>query len=160
MNDSPASVCRMLVIGYGNTLRSDDGAGTWVVEAVAKMNLPGVRTLSCPVLGPELAEPVSEAERVVFVDAAMDTRKVELRRVAAADSSQLMAHTAEPATVLALARDVFGYVPRAWLVTLPVENMGVGETLSSITQRAVRTAARKISYLLRREPQMNTDGHG
>ena len=147
MNDSPHSICRMLVIGYGNTLRSDDGAGPKMAEALEKMNLPGVQTLSCPLLGPELAEPVSGAERVVFVDAAMDTRKVELRPVAPADSSQLMAHAAEPATVLALARDVFGRAPHAWLLTLPVENMELGETLSKVTQRGVKTAVRKLKNL-------------
>ena len=148
MSDSPASVCRLLVIGYGNTLRSDDGAGPRVAEALEQMNLSGVRTLSCPLLSPELAEPVSQAERVVFVDAALDTGEVEFLPLAPADSSQLMAHAAEPATVLALARDVFGHAPQAWLLTLPVENMGLGETFSPKTQRAVGTATRKVRQLL------------
>ena len=94
-----------------------------------------------------MAEPVSAAEHVVFVDAAMDTSKVELRPVGPANSSQLMAHAAEPATVLALARDVFGHVPQAGLLTLPVENMEIGEKLSIRTQRAVATAAQKVREL-------------
>jgi Ni,Fe-hydrogenase maturation factor len=113
------------------------------------MNLSGVRTLSCPLLSPELSEPVSQAECVVFVDAAVNTRELELRPVAPAGSSQLMAHAAEPATVLALARDVFGHAPQAWLLTLPVENLGLGETFSPSTRRAVGTATRKIRQLLR-----------
>ena len=147
MNAAPASVCRLLVIGYGNTLRSDDGAGPRVAETLEQMNLCGVRTLSCPLLGPELAEPVSQTERVVFVDAAIDTREVELRPVAPAGSSQLMAHAAEPATVLALARDVFGHAPQAWLLTLPVENIEIGEKLSARTEQAVATATRKVQEL-------------
>ena len=145
MKDS--SVCPMLVIGYGNTLRSDDGAGPKVAEEVAGLNLPGVRTLSCALLSPELAEPVSQADRVVFVDAATNTCKVELQPLAPASSSQLMAHAAEPATVLALARDVFGHAPQAWLLTLPVANMEVGEVLSKVTQRGVQTALRKLQEL-------------
>jgi hydrogenase maturation protease len=147
MSASPASVCRLLVIGYGNTLRSDDGAGPRVAEALELMNLSGMRTLSCPLLSPELAEPVSQAERVVFVDAALETRELELRPLAPADSTQLMAHAAEPATVLALARDVFGHAPQAWLLTLPVENMEIGEKLSARTEQAVAMATQKVQEL-------------
>jgi hydrogenase maturation protease len=147
MKNSPASCDPMLVIGYGNTLRSDDGAGPKVAEEVAGLNLPGVRTLSCALLSPELAEPVSQVQRVVFVDAAMDTRKVELRPLAPAGTSQLMAHAAEPATVLALARDVFGHAPQAWLLTLPIESVELGEVLSERTERAVATATRKVQKL-------------
>jgi hydrogenase maturation protease len=147
MSVSLESVCRLLVIGYGNTLRSDDGAGPRVAEALEQMNLSGVRTLSCPLLGPELAEPVSQAERVVFVDAALNTNELELQPLAPADSSQLMAHAAEPATVLALARDVFGHAPQAWLLTLPVENMEIGEKLSATTERAVAMAKQKVHEL-------------
>jgi hypothetical protein len=33
------------VIGYGNTLRGDDGIGPAVAEAVAALGLPGVRVI-------------------------------------------------------------------------------------------------------------------
>jgi Ni,Fe-hydrogenase maturation factor len=58
-----------------------------------------------------------------------------------------MAHAAEPATVLALARDVFGHAPVAWLLTLPIENMEVGESLSMVTQQGVERAIRKLQEL-------------
>ncbi len=47
----------ILVIGYGNSLRSDDGVGPFVAEAVEALRLPGVHTLICQQLSPEqLAE--------------------------------------------------------------------------------------------------------
>ncbi|HEY9173382.1 MAG TPA: hydrogenase maturation protease, partial [Verrucomicrobiae bacterium] len=57
-------IADLLVIGYGNTLRRDDGIGPKVAEAVAELNLPGVRSLACPQLTPELAEPIAHAKRV------------------------------------------------------------------------------------------------
>ncbi len=36
---------KVLVIGYGNTLRSDDGAGKRVAELVAEWQLLNVRSL-------------------------------------------------------------------------------------------------------------------
>ena len=143
----------LLVIGYGNTLRRDDGVGPKVVEAVAALNLPGVRTLACPLLTPELAETLSQARLVIFVDAAVDApREVQLRKLAPADSSQIMAHAASPATMLALARDVFGHAPEAWWLTIPVENIGIGEELSAFTRRGLETALEEIERLAKGLP--------
>lgn len=138
----------MLVIGYGNTLRSDDGVGPKVAEAVEALRLPGVKTLACDLLTPELAEPVAMAKLVVFVDASIEApRKVQLRPLQPADSSQLMAHAANPRTVLALARDVFGQAPAAWWLTIPAENMGIGEEFSALTQRGFNAALKQCRQL-------------
>jgi hydrogenase maturation protease len=135
----------LLVLGYGNTLRSDDGVGPKVAEAVAALNLPGVRALACGLLTPELADPIAQAARVIFVDAAVDApREVQLRPLAPADSSQIMAHAANPRTLLALARDVFGHAPPAWWLTIPVENLGIGEDFSLLAERGFATALETI----------------
>src|ERR1039458_9151480 len=139
---SPAG---LLVIGYGNTLRRDDGAGPKVADAVAALALPGVRSLACPLLTPELADPISRARVAIFVDAAVDApREVQLRMLAPADTSQIMAHAASPATLLALARDVFGHAPEAWWLTIPAEDLGIGEELSPLAQRGLEIAVAEI----------------
>ncbi len=138
----------LLIIGYGNTLRSDDGVGVKVAEAVDKLQLPGVRTLTCDLLTPEMAEPVAAAEAVVFVDAAVDApREVQLRPLVPADSTQLMAHAADPRTLLALARDVFGHAPPAWWLTIPAENIGIGEQLSPMAESGFTVAVEKLKAL-------------
>jgi len=135
----------LLVLGYGNTLRSDDGVGPRVAEAVAELRLPNVEVLSTPQLTPELAEPVSRARQVVFVDAAIDApREVQLRKLAPADSAQVMAHAADPRTILALSRDVFGKAPEAWWLTIPIEQTGIGEELSPLAIEGCSTAIRNI----------------
>jgi len=139
-----------LVIGYGNTLRGDDGVGPRVAEAVEKLNLPGVRTLVCQQLSPEYADPVSRAHTVVFVDAAVDTpREVQLRKLEPGESSQLMAHAADPRTMLALARDVFGHAPQAWWLTIPAVKLDFSETLTPEAQRGFAEAVEKIQKLCR-----------
>jgi len=140
-----------LVIGYGNTLRGDDGVGPRVAEAVEKLDLPGVRTLICQQLSPEYADPVSRAHTVVFVDAAVDApREVQLRRLEPGESSQLMAHAADPRTMLALARDVFGHAPLAWWLTIPAVKLDFSETLTPEAQRGFAEAVKKIQELCRR----------
>ena len=139
---SPAG---LLVIGYGNTLRGDDGVGPKVADAVEALALTGVRVLVCPLLTPELAEPISRAAIVIFVDAAVDAPlEVQRRKLEPAPSSQVMAHAANPATLLALARDVFGHAPDAWLLTIPVTELGIGETLSPLAQRGFDLAIAEV----------------
>jgi hydrogenase maturation protease len=141
----------LLVIGYGNTLRSDDGVGPKVAEALASLNLPGVMSLSCGLLTPELADPIAHAEQVVFVDAALDsTREVQLRKLAPAESSQIMAHAADPCTLLALARDIFGHAPEAWWLTIPVENIEIGEELSPSVRQRFLAAVRELKLLAKK----------
>ncbi len=139
-----------LVIGYGNTLRGDDGVGPRVAEAIEKLNLPGVRTLICQQLSPECADPISQAHTVVFVDAAVDApRDVRLRKLEPSESSQLIAHAADPRTLLALARDVFGHAPRAWWLTIPAVKLDFSETLTPEAQRGLAEAVQKIQEICR-----------
>ena len=160
----------LLVIGYGNTLRGDDGVGPRVAEAIEKLNLPGVRTLVCQQLSPEHAEPIARAGRVVFVDAELvagytlqaaglesstcnlqpatcNYRGVQWRKLEPGESSQLMAHAADPRTMLALARDVFGRAPQAWWLTIPAVKLDFAETLSPAAQRGLAEAVKKIREL-------------
>ena len=64
---------RVLIIAYGNPLRSDDGVG-WIVAEELRRRLasPEVEVLQLQQLLPEVAESVSRAETVIFVDASCD----------------------------------------------------------------------------------------
>jgi hydrogenase maturation protease len=141
----------LLVIGYGNTLRRDDGVGVKVAEAVETLNLPGVRTLVCHQLTPELAESISQARTVVFVDAAVDANgEAELVEVQPANAAQILAHATDPRSLLALAKQLFGRCPRAWSVGIPVEDLGFGDGLSSRATTGFKVALEKIQTLANR----------
>ena len=137
-----------LVIGYGNSLRSDDGVGLRVAEAVEDMRLPRVRTLACQQLSPEQAEPISQAATVIFVDAAVDAPHIiRLRKLEPGVSCQLVSHSANPTTMLALARDVFGHAPQAWWLTIPAVSLDFSEELSPETRRGFEDALRAIQQI-------------
>jgi hydrogenase maturation protease len=155
MNCETAIETGFLVIGYGNTLRGDDGIGPRVAEAVCHLRLPGVRTLICPLLTPEIADPISRAQKVIFVDAALDAPdEVQWRKLEPNESSQLMAHAADPRTMLALTRDVFGRVPEAWWLTIPAVDLGFREDFSPEVQKRFAEAVGKIQAFCR-SSQMN-----
>ena len=159
----------LLVIGYGNPLRRDDGAGPRVAEAVEALNLPGVRTLVCQLLSPEHADPIARARRVIFVDAELvpsytlpvagseaanvqlstgNLQPIRWRKLAPGETSQFMAHAADPRTMLALARDVFGHAPAAWWLTIPAFHLGFGTDYSPAAEAGCQTAIDAIKRLV------------
>ena len=145
----PEAMIHLLVIGYGNVLRSDDGAGPRVADSMEALGLHGVKTISCPLLTPELAEPISQARVAVFVDAAVDPPlEVRLRQIEPAASAQIIAHAADPRTLLALAKEVFGHAPRSWWLTVPAQNLDIGDKLSPLTQRGMLEAVRELRNIL------------
>lgn len=134
-----------LVIGYGNTLRRDDGVGVEVALAVAAMNLPGVNVIARHQLVPELAEPISQADTVIFVDADVAaTGRPGLRPIEAAPAGQTFAHAANPRSLLALSREVFGGNPIAWSLAVPVEDFSFGFGLSPRSEKALDAAVKLI----------------
>jgi hydrogenase maturation protease len=149
---STANVAGLLVIGYGNELRSDDCVGPRVAEAVAEMKLAGVRAIACHQLTPELAEAVSLAGAVVFVDAAADSGLgVQTRMIGPSRTAQIMAHAGDPRCLLALARDVFGRCPPAWEIVVPGKNFDFGERLSAQAARGLAFAVGEIKRLWARQ---------
>lgn len=141
----------ILIIGYGSTLRGDDGVGPAVAELIEAKNLEAVQVIACHQLTPELADPISKTRRVIFVDASIDLPDdaVRVSRVEPEAAHQVMVHTASPGGLLHLARSVFNACPTAWLVEIPVAEMGIGEELSPFAQHGVERAVTKVLELVR-----------
>ena len=147
-----------LVIGYGNTLRSDDGAGPFVARALEARVPAGTRVLDAHQLTPEMAIAISGATRVVFVDAVDATRgsaplesapRVS-RLEAEPGADPLNPHASDPGSLLWLAQTLFGGAPEAWLVAIPGEEFGFGEALSPGAARASAEAVVQVETLLAR----------
>jgi len=142
---SAAPPPHLLVIGYGNTLRRDDGVGPRVAAAVGAMNLPGVQALAQHQLVPELAEPVANAAAVIFVDADVNAQgEIALREVMARGEGEVFAHAADPSSLLALAGQLFGRQPPAWTLSIPVADLGFGEGVSPRAEAGFQVALELI----------------
>ena len=146
----PAAGPGLLVIGYGNTLRGDDGVGPRAADAIAELRLPGVHAIASALLTPEIAEVVSHAQTVIFIDAAVNrSGGVRLEPLKPAKSSLIMGHAADPRTILALARDVFGRAPSAFWLTIPIKEMSLSEHLSPPATKGLHQAIRHVRTLAR-----------
>ncbi|NND84189.1 MAG: hydrogenase maturation protease [Acidimicrobiia bacterium] len=133
----------LLVIGYGNDLRSDDGAGRVVADRIEDMELDGVKVISRSQLTPEMSLDLAGTRRAVFVDASVDATEFAVRPVEPGIAAGVMTHHGDPGTLLALAADE-GHVPEATLLEIPASNLEMGFDLSEATSAGVESAVEWI----------------
>jgi hydrogenase maturation protease len=129
----------MLVIGCGNCLRGDDGVGVVVAQQLSEA---GWEAIACHQLTLELAEPISRAAFVAFVDACVDVPHGMVRTQMVeplAASANLWTHQVDPALLLALARDWYGQAPPAVLVGVGGQAFELSESLSVDIQNTLPT---------------------
>lgn len=142
-----------LVIGYGNTLRSDDGAGQHIAETIATWNLDQVQVLSVHQLTPELAEPLATVHTAIFVDvyaANVSDTAVQVIELLPSRSPTVatLGHTADPRSLLVLTQQLYSTAPLSWWVLVPAINFEFGEALSPVAQQGIEAALEQIKQLI------------
>lgn len=138
---------KTLVIGYGNDSRRDDGVGWYVVEQLAKRGLPGVELQTAHQLEVELAETLTNFDRVVFVDAAIVDAPAPVQRsvITPTFQSHAVAHYLTPPDVLALSKTLYGHAPQAVLFSIRGCDFNFGTELSIDVRRLADEVAEQIA---------------
>jgi len=156
---------RALIIGMGNPLRGDDGLGWHVIERLRDRAVDdGADLLACHQLTPELAAPVAQSERVIFIDAAAGEPAGEIRveRVEAVDGSDslpgALSHRLDPPALVGYAKALYGKVPEAILVSVKGSDYPFSENLSEAAMSAVPGVLRLVDELLTGSPGPEMEG--
>ena len=139
----------VLIVGYGNELRCDDAAGILAAEAVQDLHLDGVEVKTRQLLVPEMAEAVSQASGVIFLDAVDAGADAKAERIPIQPSYErdVLTHACEPQALLALAETLYGHCPKAWCVTIPGEDFEIGRRLSSRAKIGIEAALGEVQKL-------------
>lgn len=127
----------LLVIGYGNPGRGDDGLGPEFARRLAAAPPPGVRVEIDYQLTVDHALAVAEVGRVLFVDATTGpAAPCTLRRLSPDHRAALDSHSLSPEAVLALAEILYGRHPEGSVLAIAGECFGeVSEGLSPLAER-------------------------
>lgn len=144
---------RALVLACGNSQRGDDGVALQVVNRLQKDLCDPTTEFHCQQQWtPELAEPISKAEVVVFVDAALDKPpgSIHCRKLQTSRSTSLgSTHHTSPESLLLLAEELYDKQPvRAYLVTVAGTAFELEENLSDPVRTAIPDAVERIKALL------------
>lgn len=140
---------KTLLVGFGNPLRSDDGVGVNVAEAIEKFNLPDVDVRAYQQLNVDMAGELDGYARVIFVDASEEGPSVRMRPVIAQEGAEkVSSHHLHPGVLLTLAEKLFGVNPQMVLCQIQGENFDVGGGLSGPVKKRAAEAVKRILALL------------
>jgi len=140
---------KVLVIGYGNTLRGDDAAGICAAELMAKRR-PEIECVCMHQLMPEMAEQIAESDTVFFFDADVNVTQSNVRLVAPSiEMDQPRTHFISPESLLRLSQQLYQRMPsKAYVIGIPASQFEFSEELSESTKKAVEESVRLAESLL------------
>jgi len=144
MNGEAANI---LLYGYGNPGRGDDGLGPALASAIEDLSVPGVTVDSNYQLTVEDAAEIGGYAAVVFADAAVQGRApFSFSRI---DDSTVghvgwTSHSVSPTQVVALARDLFASKVNAYV--LGIRGYQFGDLDEILSQGAKENLAEAVAF--------------
>lgn len=141
---------RVLVIGYGNPGRQDDGLGPALAAAIERLALPNITAFDNYQLSIEDAIDIAENDIVWFIDAAKTgPAPFVVQNVAPAQGIEFTSHLLRPEALLAIARDYYGGSPLAFLVAVRGYEFAFVEALTPRAADNLRAALAMLTDRIR-----------
>jgi hydrogenase maturation protease len=144
---------KIMVIGYGNPLRSDDSFGWRATEELQHaISMKGVEFVECQQLAPELAQKIAEKDLVIFIDADSNGVAGQIHcypvRPAKPGNNSVMTHHLDPCALLSLANELYNRVPEAMVVSVTGECFGYGKQLSTPVASSLPGVVRHLTHVI------------
>jgi hydrogenase maturation protease len=146
---------KTLILGYGNTLRKDDGLGVYAAQSLASLTLPDdVEIRTYQQLSPELSATLAQMDHAIFIDAALTssgekpgTIKIRTLRPRISQPGSITHHF-DPETLLAMAESLYGHAPQATLFSVSAASFDLEEGLSPEVTAALPVLIESIKKYL------------
>jgi hydrogenase maturation protease len=148
---------KILLIGYGNPGRQDDGIGVFVANEIEKAGITGLTIETDYQLNIEYVPAVADADLAIFVDADTSAREpFEFRKIEPSDKITFTTHSIKPEGLLALSHDMFGHLTDSYMIGVKGYEFEIAEGLS---EKVVENASKAISFIMEFiEDQKKYDG--
>ena len=139
----------ILIYGYGNPGRQDDGLGNLFVEKTrqwaASEGLDHIAFDSNYQLNIEDAAEIAGKDIVIFVDASIeDIEKFELSEITPESKVEFSMHSVSPAFVVKLCQDIYPETPKAYLLHLKGYEW---EFMEGITREAMNNMEAAFEFI-------------
>ena len=136
----------ILVIGYGNPGRLDDGLGPAFAEQIQQLDLSNVTVESNYQLNIEDADLIAGYETVIFADASVNAvEPFEFRPMAASDPViGFSSHSITAESLLGLSGQLFDKVPQAY--AMAIRGYDFNEFGEQLSKRAEANLLEAIDY--------------
>lgn len=149
-----SSQAEILVYGYGNPGRQDDGLGAAFVqmleEWLSENSFPHITTDCNYQLNIEDAAAVADKKMVIFVDASQeDIEDYSFTKVEASDARvEFSMHAVSSSFVIDLCQKIYGKVPEAWLLHIRGYEWDFKEELTPKAKKNLQLAFQFLTKFL------------
>lgn len=109
---------KILIFGFGNPGRQDDGLGIALVDHLQQLDLPHCTFEQNYQLNAEDSLLISEYETVIFADASVAVESVALTEIEPSHEIGFTTHSMHPASVVALCNELYGKFPKCYLLEM------------------------------------------
>ncbi len=141
----------ILVYGYGNPGRQDDGLGVCFVHELERLNIPNCTFEENFQLNAEDALTISRFDIVIFADASVKGKGFSLTPLLPALEIGFTTHAMHPASVVALCKELYSVLPQCWLLELRGYEWELKEGLSEGARGNLERAVDAVVPVLRSE---------
>ncbi len=136
---------KLLIYGYGNPGRCDDGLGVFFAEEVERLNMSNVTVDTNYQLNAEDALLAADFDIVVFVDASKnDIPGYRLCSLTPAIEIEFTTHAMSPASVIGLCEQLYSKKPASYILEIKGYEWTIEEGL---TDDARQNAAKALAFL-------------
>jgi len=146
---------RILLIGYGNPGRLDDGLGPALAAEVERLRLPGIDVEADYQLTVEDAGDIARYDIVIFADASVNgAEPYFVEPVKAKPAMSFSTHSVEPEALMHMAHTLFDGNTRGYV--LGIRGYEFNEFGERLSPRAARNLESAITYvrLVLKNPQL------
>jgi hydrogenase maturation protease len=141
---------RILILGYGNPGRQDDGLGPAAAAEIDLLGWPNIKTQDNYQLNIEDAIEVAKHDIVWFIDASKTgTSPYAVQELSAISTLNFTSHFVQPEFILAIAQQYFGRLPRAHLLAIRGYKFEFVEELTNGARDNLRAALAMLTDKIR-----------
>ena len=143
---------KWLIIGYGNTLRGDDGCGPCLIDQLRQLLPAGqVQLIVSQQLVPEMVEDIIQTDiaKVLFIDVKRNqSQPCLLTPLTSPVKESSVTHQVGPELLLSLAAELYAQRRRGWLLSLRGSHFAHSDQLSQDAKQALKKAFLLIGKIL------------
>lgn len=148
----------ILIIGYGNPLRRDDGAGVIAVERLQqKIKYPNCTFITAHQLQPEMIAEFAVADVVLLVDADARLKPGVINHEflsVDADQNHRITHFMRPHYMLWICKQIYRYAPETVLFSIGGYDFEYGEGLSAIVNLRLNRLVDQLAQFITQHSTM------
>jgi hydrogenase maturation protease len=141
---------KILLIGYGNPTRMDDGVGWYIAKMIRDGISDKVDVMEADQLSVEMIEDIKDRQVVIFVDAHVSEEDdwIRISEVQPDTKLGLTAHIVSPSNLLSICQSIYNKYPKAYLYSVKGVNFDFSEELSEQTRKSADEAIKLVYDLV------------